>query len=410
MDPHSAPGHMNSGILMQNHDGFPRVDLQSQRLTQQDFPKGVDVNVNSGHTPTNSQVHVHVPHRVEQMLLPHPPPSCPSLTQSVQKPAEVNLNNSQQQPPNKSHVNIPTRVEVPPPPVVIPPPSHPPPGPSKSEVKKPVEINLNSQHPATKSHPDIQQPRVSVERIVMSQPPPGPSQTIVQKRAEESKPIENLNAQSVAPKSHVNLLRRVERMLVPVLEKLSSTPSINKKGSGSKNSILDGTTYHRFLKMMGVVLENNDPEFEHEADLDDEGNVPPELLIPKHQLSDLCAEAAKLKSLGAMEAIPVDKIVELLQLLELNIREGCKVSPLTDPDETEEQSRLWLELTSESIQRGVAASLTALHILTSQSMPKKVYIEDVIDRIVQFTKFQLQNTVYPTFDPVYRVDPKGKGE
>jgi cohesin loading factor subunit SCC2 len=78
-------------------------------------------------------------------------------------------------------------------------------------------------------------------------------------------------------------------------------------------------------------------------------------------------------------------------------------------DDNEDESRLWLELTMESIQRGVAASLTALHILTSQNMPKRAYIEDLIDRIVHFTKFQLQNTIYPTFDPVYRVDPRGKG-
>jgi len=205
-------------------------------------------------------------------------------------------------------------------------------------------------------------------------------------------------------------IRRVERMLVPVLEKLNSAPSIRKGvGNTSTNNSLEGTTYHRFLKIMGVVLENNDPEIEREVDLDEDGNVPSELLIPKHQLTDLCAEAAKLKALGCMEAIPTEKIVELLKLLELNIREGCKVTPLADPDETEEESRLWVELTLESIQRGVIASLTALHILTSPSMPKKVYIEDLIDRMVKFTKFQLQNTVYPTFDPVYRVDPKGKG-
>lgn len=63
----------------------------------------------------------------------------------------------------------------------------------------------------------------------------------------------------------------------------------------------------------------------------------------------------------------------------------------------------------ESISRGVASSLTALHILTSPNMPKRVYLEDLIDRVAIFTKFQLQNTIYPLFDPVYRVDRKGKG-
>lgn len=40
-------------------------------------------------------------------------------------------------------------------------------------------------------------------------------------------------------------------------------------------------------------------------------------------------------------------------------------------------------------------------------MPKAVYIEDVIERVLQYTKFHLQNTLYPQYDPVYRVDPHG---
>lgn len=63
----------------------------------------------------------------------------------------------------------------------------------------------------------------------------------------------------------------------------------------------------------------------------------------------------------------------------------------------------------ESVMRAVDASLTSLYILTSPNMPKRVYLEDVIDRIVMFTKYQLQNTIYPSFDPVYRVDGKTKG-
>lgn len=63
----------------------------------------------------------------------------------------------------------------------------------------------------------------------------------------------------------------------------------------------------------------------------------------------------------------------------------------------------------ESISRGVFSSLTALHILTSPNMPKRVYLEDLIDRVVIFTKFQLQNTIFPMFDPVYRIDKRGKG-
>lgn len=63
----------------------------------------------------------------------------------------------------------------------------------------------------------------------------------------------------------------------------------------------------------------------------------------------------------------------------------------------------------DSISRGVVACLTSLHILTSPNMPKRAYLEDLIDRIVMFSKYQLQNTVFPTFDPVYRIDKRSKG-
>lgn len=61
----------------------------------------------------------------------------------------------------------------------------------------------------------------------------------------------------------------------------------------------------------------------------------------------------------------------------------------------------------ERVTKSADACLTALNIMTSAHMPKAVYIEDVIERVLQFAKFHLQNTLYPQYDPVYRVDPHG---
>ena len=54
------------------------------------------------------------------------------------------------------------------------------------------------------------------------------------------------------------------------------------------------------------------------------------------------------------------------------------------------------------------AALVAMHIMTSSDMPKEVFLEDVIERIVRLTKMQLHNAIYPEFDPVYRIDPHNK--
>lgn len=55
------------------------------------------------------------------------------------------------------------------------------------------------------------------------------------------------------------------------------------------------------------------------------------MLLPRYQLQELCSEAAKLKNLGAMEAIPADKLVRLLNILEKNIRAAEKMSLVGDP-------------------------------------------------------------------------------
>ena len=60
-----------------------------------------------------------------------------------------------------------------------------------------------------------------------------------------------------------------------------------------------------------------------------------------------------------------------------------------DPDEDKEESKLWTELSSERVLRAVEAALAALHILTAENMPKRAYLEDVIERIVQLARFQL---------------------
>ncbi|XP_017763093.1 PREDICTED: nipped-B-like protein B [Eufriesea mexicana] len=190
-------------------------------------------------------------------------------------------------------------------------------------------------------------------------------------------------------------IRKIEKKLVPVLAKLSV------------EELMETNTYQRFNTTIETIFENTE-DIAANAELDDDGDVPPELLIPKYQLHDLCTEAAKLKALGAMESIPADRLVRLLNILEKNIRDGAKVSPLADPDDDVDESRLWMQLAMERVQRAVDASLIALHIMTSSNMPKMVYLEDVIDRIVLFMKFQLQNTIYPSFDPVYKIDTKNK--
>ena len=78
-------------------------------------------------------------------------------------------------------------------------------------------------------------------------------------------------------------------------------------------------------------------------------------------------------------------------------------------DEDQEDDAMLREITLERVTMAVDAAMVVLYIMTSRNMPKEVFIEDVIERLVMMSKLQLQNTIYPEFDPVYRVDPsKGR--
>ncbi|XP_056601380.1 nipped-B-like protein A [Triplophysa dalaica] len=169
--------------------------------------------------------------------------------------------------------------------------------------------------------------------------------------------------------------------------------------------MMDSSTFKRFSLSIDNILENLE-DVDFTAQDDDE--IPQELLLGKQQLSELGSESAKIKAMGITCRIPSDKLVKLLNILEKNILDGANLSTHMNLDnDGEDEERLWRDLIMERVTKSAEACLTALNIMTSLHMPKAVYIEDVIERILQYTKFHLQNTLYPQYDPVYRVNPKG---
>jgi cohesin loading factor subunit SCC2 len=79
------------------------------------------------------------------------------------------------------------------------------------------------------------------------------------------------------------------------------------------------------------------------------------------------------------------------------------VAPIAnEEDEDEDDDRLFLALAGERANRAAECALCAMYIMTSKNMNKRVYIDDVIDKVAMFLRFQLQNTIYPSFDPVYK--------
>ncbi|XP_034956613.1 nipped-B-like protein isoform X3 [Zootoca vivipara] len=172
--------------------------------------------------------------------------------------------------------------------------------------------------------------------------------------------------------------------------------------------MMDSSTFKRFSASVENILDNLE-DMDYTAFGDDD-EIPQEFLLGKHQLSELGSESAKIKAMGIMDRLSTEKTVKVLNILEKNIQDGSKLSTLLNHNnDTEDEEKLWRDLIMERVTKSADACLTAINIMTSPNMPKAVYIEDVIERVIQYTKFHLQNTLYPQYDPVYRLDPHGGG-
>lgn len=177
----------------------------------------------------------------------------------------------------------------------------------------------------------------------------------------------------------------------------------------SIEELLESPTFKKFSSCIETIFDSaEDVNFGSLDPSNEETEIPEETLIAKSTLSELCGEAAKLKTMGCLNQIPAATLVKLLTILQWNIRDGSRITPIISANdmEDEEEQRLWRELTMERVMRSMDAALSATYIMSAKNMPKQVYIEDVIERILLFGKFQLSNTIYPEFDPVYRIDKK----
>ncbi|XP_065558783.1 nipped-B-like protein B isoform X2 [Artemia franciscana] len=190
------------------------------------------------------------------------------------------------------------------------------------------------------------------------------------------------------------------------MRKSREAPALAEQALTSEE-LMETGTFQKFSRALDAVFESME-DIDFKAMKEDDAQVPAEALLSKSQLTDLCSEAAKLKSMNATHVVSSGRLVKLMTILERNIRDGCKISPIADPDEDEDERQLWADLAFERIHRAADASLTCLYIMTSSKMSKKVYQEECIDRIISFAKWQITNTIFPSYDPVYAEERKTK--
>uniref|UniRef100_A0A1Q3FVX1 Nipped-B protein n=2 Tax=Culex tarsalis TaxID=7177 RepID=A0A1Q3FVX1_CULTA len=179
-------------------------------------------------------------------------------------------------------------------------------------------------------------------------------------------------------------LRKVERLVAPVVKKMS------------KEELMSTSMYQRFMSIMDKIFDQLD---ETEAPNLDDGDEQLDC-IPTSMLTNIGSEAAKLKARNAIDSIPENKLTMLITYAMRSIQSAKNLSG------TELGDDLVGDECIEKILNAMEASLLICSIYTCKNT--KFLQEDNIDSIIKFVQFQLRETVFPSYDPVYSVETKKK--
>lgn len=182
-------------------------------------------------------------------------------------------------------------------------------------------------------------------------------------------------------------LRRIEKKLAPVAAKMST------------EELMKTNTYIRFNSFMEKIFEQlDDTEAMTYEDSDD--NL--ECISPS-LLASISAEAAKLKARASIDAIPEEKLTILINYAMRSVHSAKNFS--AGPDLADD---LVAEDCLDKILNAIEAALLICNIYTSKDT--KFLQEDNIDAIIKFVQFQLRETIFASYDPVYTIETKKKTE
>eukprot|EP00887_Chlorella_sp_A99_P005943 scaffold29.g5943.t1 len=115
----------------------------------------------------------------------------------------------------------------------------------------------------------------------------------------------------------------------------------------------------------------------------------------------LAEEARRVSGVpAAAQQLPADTLARLLRLLRRLVEGGR--DKMIEGDDTEGSARIQQVLT------GMEAAIAALHIMTVPDMPPPVYNEDVMESIIELTRFHLTFNAFPFHDARLRAAHRPK--
>uniref|UniRef100_A0A2M4B869 Nipped-B protein n=1 Tax=Anopheles marajoara TaxID=58244 RepID=A0A2M4B869_9DIPT len=200
----------------------------------------------------------------------------------------------------------------------------------------------------------------------------------LKRKAQEQRAEENPEDYLSKPK-----VRRIERQAAPVVKRLPI------------EQLMATNTYQRFMSVMGNIFDHLD-ETETPTVEDEQYEC-----IPTGLLNTISTEAAKLKARHGIDAIPENRLSRLIRYAMRSVHAARNLSG------SELQDDLVGDECIEKILNAVEAALLVCCLYTSKGT--KFLEEDNIDAIIKMVQFQLRETLFPSYDPVYSVETKMKG-
>ncbi|KAJ3669807.1 hypothetical protein LUZ60_010131 [Juncus effusus] len=162
-------------------------------------------------------------------------------------------------------------------------------------------------------------------------------------------------------------------------------PKARKKETESIPSTSDSSDHQDAITGFNETIEEfcKVPE-------EEEGEEQGPLLIPLNAIKDLIIEITSAKSKNFLDKISVDSLNRLLSVLDRQIQfsQGLSLDP-NDNGDTDTESMVFTAL---------EATHAALLILTDYDMPKQIYREEMIERIIEFSRHQINNCI-AAFNP-----------
>ncbi|KAJ6795400.1 nipped-B-like protein [Iris pallida] len=160
-------------------------------------------------------------------------------------------------------------------------------------------------------------------------------------------------------------------------------PKLKRKDDGyvSLSTGPDDSDHQDIIGNFGEMVE----DFCGRAENHDDMEGVDESVLPPSDIKMLVNEIMSTRTKRILQLIPIDTLVRLITVLDLQIRRGqiLSVAGNGDPDTD----------AATTVLCALESTYAILAIMTHQDMPKQLYKEEVIERILDFTKEKIMDSM-----------------